>query len=121
MYDGPHQLPALVDARHTATQTSTTIVVSYICEERSATSPALGSFWAFGGEPFLSGVHGFVGAVDAADPAARAALAFVHLVFHDDDVFGTSLWLAQVIVQQIHSLRASGVMSCHTASIFLSA
>ena len=41
----------------------------------------------------MRGAHGFVIPVDAADPAAGAALAFMHLIFHHDDVLGARFGL----------------------------
>jgi hypothetical protein len=41
----------------------------------------------------LCGTHGLVIPVDAAHPAAWAAFAFVHFVFHHYDMFGSSLGL----------------------------
>ena len=48
---------------------------------------------ASGHHPLLGGAHRLIGAVDAAYPATRPALAFVYFVFHDDDVFRPCLGL----------------------------
>ena len=55
--------------------------------------PALFRFGVSLGYPFLGGAHGLVGSVDTANPAAWAALAFVHLVTHHHNVLGPGFWL----------------------------
>ena len=37
----------------------------------------------------MRGAHGFILTVNTANPAARASLAFVHFVFHDDNMLGS--------------------------------
>jgi len=72
----------------------------------------LAGFGAPGGNPLLGRTHGFVGAMYAANPAARAALAVVHFVAHDHDVLGAGFGLGNC------GRPANPFVACQVGDVF---